>query len=466
MNYKYLKKYLYFLVVLWICIGARVMEAQSMEIHKPLVLAFKAKKNTLKAGEKIDFLTCYTLPKGRNIAAEKWSYKALLTKQERVIYEKPELIFESGLYEVNIQIKDSEGMWSEPASTYIHISDQSVQSELLYRLEKNMIGSKVNQFGSENYRAYKKIQASQCEEEKGKLLISNSPEKVKEKGILYEGTSSGKGRLMIHHLHDMDGDKDYRLVLLVTNLSDQSQRVHLNHYAVKGPCKDVLYVGEQLLLEYWGKTKREVIYDLPPHQTGIIYKQLQPWVKGDALSSYMDFYTQDKVKWQVLCVENGDNLASYQHYCEKDRHIRGTFETIKQIYSFDLNKEAVYFPIGEKTEFLLGVDEVLNKETCNKGNFGMEYEFHLKANEDTIMVLNPRGDVFRGAILWNDTPCAVPNRGCLRGEWEASLLGEIKAGEQAVIKYMLPNGSSAPVLFVSIPKKNLEKMSNLKEICK
>lgn len=456
MKYKWLKKWSYFLIIIYISTGIGVIKAQKLEEIKPLILVFKAQKDKVKGGEQIDFFACYTLPKGMKIVEERWSYKPLFLEDEHIVYEKPQVLFEPGRYEVTFQIKDSNGIWSEPALTYITVSRHCIQPELFYRAQENIKGAKVNQFGSENYRLYKKIKVSRYDRECGKLMISNSPEKVKEKGILYEGISRGAGRLLMHHLHDLDEEKDYRIMLVVTNLSNKKQRIHLNNYAVKGPCKDVLYVGEQLLLDYWDTQTREVIYDLPAHQTGIIYQQVQPWKKGDAISSYMDFYTDEQVKWQVLCVENGDNFQTYQHYCEKDQHIRGTFETTKKTYYLDLDNESAYFPIGEeKEEFLMGIDEVLGKETYNKGNFGMEYELHLKAQEDTFVVLNPRGDIFRGALMWNGTLCTIPNKGYLKGKGEASFIGEMQAEEEVVIKYILPNGSSAPVLFVFIPKNNL-----------
>lgn len=467
MKKKWLKNLLYIFIItfLIVCIGS--IKAQELDVSKPLILAFQSQKAKVEGGEKINFLALYALPNGTQMAEEKWSYRPLFLNEEYVVFEKPEVLFAPGQYEVALQIKDSHEVWSEPALTYITVSKNCSQSEVAYMAQKNIKGAKFNLFETENYRLYKKITGTRDGVVSGKLIISDSPEKVKEKGILYEGISNGTGRLLMHHLHDMKDGKDYRMMILVTNLSKEKQRIRINNYAIKGPSEDVLYVGEQLLLDYWDNQTREVVYDLPAGQTGIIYKQELPWKRGDALSSYIDFHTEDRVKWQVLCVENGDNFETYRHYCAKDQHIRGTFETMKKIYYIDLDTELAYFSIGEgMEEFLIGFDEVLGKEVYNKGNFGMEYELHLKAVKDTFVVFNPRGDVFRGALMWNGKVYAMPNKGCLKGKGEASFLGEIQEGEEAIVKYILPNGSSAPVLFVFVPKNNLEKMSILKEICK
>ena len=70
------------------------------------------------------------------------------------------------------------------------------------------------------------------------------------------------------------------------------------------------------------------------------------------------------------------------------------------------------------------------------------------------VILNPRADIFRGAIRWQDegTFLAPANGYFMNTSKKAVMLGVIKAGETRTLEYMLPNGSSAPILLGFVPK--------------
>ena len=88
----------------------------------------------------------------------------------------------------------------------------------------------------------------------------------------------------------------------------------------------------------------------------------------------------------------------------------------------------------------------------------MSYNITITAKEDTGIILNPRADMFRGAIEWQGVGVYnVPKVGNIYSNIAKAIsLGTIKAGETKTIEYMLPNGSSAPVLLGFIPKSYWE----------
>lgn len=464
------KKLVKIILLLGFILINKNLYSQEVDKQEPIIIALRGENPKVSCGEPITFFSAYALPKTTYKTEEKWSYKLLFVKEEKIVFEKPKALFVPGQYKISLQIKNSKGIWSKPKETIITVKDRCKQSEIAYTVESNIKGAVMNHFGQVNYRDYKEIDDYGKEHVPGKLIISNSPEKVKEIGILYEGTSEGVGRLLIHHLNALEEEKDYRVIILATNLGEEKQRVHINNLAIKGPCQDVLYVGEQLLLDYWDEREKEKFYNLPPGETGVIYKQDRAWQKGDALSAYIDFETSEKIKWTIACVKNGDNLSAFSRYCEKDEHIRGTFEGLKKIYTIDLSGgEVTYLALGEdRGEYLKGYDEITEEEVYDKGNFGVQYEFRVTTSEDTALILNPRGDVFKGAIHWDkEGVYAIPKKGYMKGVNEGSFLGVIEEGEEVVLRYMLPNGSSAPVLMVFLPKSHwAEKMSNLNEIWK
>jgi hypothetical protein len=68
-------------------------------------------------------------------------------------------------------------------------------------------------------------------------------------------------------------------------------------------------------------------------------------------------------------------------------------------------------------------------------------------------LLNPRGSVYRGALLWNGKLCLLSSGGQIQAPQESVVLGTIEAGETVTITYITPDGSDSPVLLVSIPEE-------------
>ena len=62
------------------------------------------------------------------------------------------------------------------------------------------------------YAHYKLIEKQSIEEQTGTLVMSNSPEEVKETGILYKGELEGIGRLLYHHVN-VSEEKKLRLII-------------------------------------------------------------------------------------------------------------------------------------------------------------------------------------------------------------------------------------------------------------
>ena len=128
MKKKWLKNLLYLFIITFLIVCIDSIKAQELEVSKPLILAFQSQKAKVKGGEKINFLALYALPNGTQMAEERWSYRPLFLNEEYVVFEKPEVLFAPGQYEIALQIKDSHEIWSEPALTYITVSKNCSQS--------------------------------------------------------------------------------------------------------------------------------------------------------------------------------------------------------------------------------------------------------------------------------------------------------------------------------------------------
>ncbi|MDY3367493.1 hypothetical protein, partial [Zhenhengia yiwuensis] len=99
-----------------------------------------------------------------------------------------------------------------------------------------------------------------------------------------------------------------------------------------------------------------------------------------------------------------------------------------------------------------GYDALTGQSTVNKGNYGVKYHIRTTAEVNTGLLLNPRGNIFKGAIGWANNRSYYAPSGHLNGAKSAANIGVVKAGETKELLYMLPNGSAAPVLICFIPE--------------
>ncbi len=248
------------------------------------------------------------------------------------------------------------------------------------------------------------------------------------------------------------------MMIILENPTDQPIECTISNMTMKGPSTDVLYVGQILLYDYLDSTAVETI-TIEPNTQHILYDR--NWAYGNLISGMFDFDFPEEIKMSIVAVNSEDtiDILDTLEYLEKDVHPRGTFDT--QTINLSVNmrgvNEPVKFVVGDGAdEWVTGFDAITQEEVQNKGNFGVEYNITVSAsNEDVAIFLNPRGNVYRGAIQWEDTGTMyTPSNGFFPDSKRGVFLGIIESGETRTFRYMLPNGSSAPVLFGLIEKSD------------
>ncbi len=426
----------------------------------PVITQINTSKSSYSKGEKIELSYEYENEKDEKIKSERWLYYKDGESINQAVINKPIAFFTEGTYNVSLQITDEKGKTSEAVTTQIHITNDTHMSEWKYHFTEGTIGSTIDNFGQINYRDYKSAKIEDIRLNDDILWVSDSPEIVYKDGILYEGTFNGDGRILLHHINgynELDA-ADKKLVLVAENITQEPISVRVGQMTIKGPNPDILYLGQHVLFDYWQSNSSNEVTLQPGEKMTIYTSETRNWLKDFAISGMMDIETSGEIKITTASMDRDKHIDDIIDlpYLDKGIHIRGTFEGTVKYYEVEIDtKEPTKIIIGETDdEWVKGIDAVTGEVSQNKGNFGVTYRFTLTAKEDTGIFLNPRADVFRGAIKWVDTGTYLaPKDGFFIGQnRKAILLGVIKKGETRTLEYMLPNGSSAPVLLGFVPK--------------
>ena len=427
----------------------------------PKITYLGTERNTYAQGEKIKYQYFYDNESWEGITNEKWTYRQAEEEISEAILGRPDALFKEGTYIITLQIDDEYGNRSEIYETTVHITKQVLEKELSYRFTQGNIGDIIDNYQEFNYRDYEDAEIIYQSTVAGRMLMSDSPEEVSREGILYRDMINGKGRILMHHINRFSnasvvgGDK--RLVIVAENTSTTPVTLTLSNKVIKGPVTDVLYVGQKLLYDYLVGSEDEVMV-LQPGERRYIYDSGTKWQQETCISGLMDVSTTGEVTFTMAAVSAGNtiNNMSSMEFLLQAVHPRGTFSEIAINYTLNLDgtkPTKLLIGTGEE-EWVKGYDALTNEPAQNKGNYGVSYYITMTAEEDMGIILNPRANVFRGAIEWMGIGVYnIPTTGAIfNNTAKAISLGTIKAGETKTFEYMLPNGSAAPVLIGFIPK--------------
>ncbi len=285
------------------------------------------------------------------------------------------------------------------------------------------------------------------------LAFSNHPEKVFERGLLYEaGLIRHKPvRLRYYHLTDEKVDPHY-VGFYLGNNTGKPARVHIVE-SYGGPSKDVMLAGHMNNLKFFDNKENNQgwIEEIPPHSIKLIRRNLlDPGVvisatadlhllKGGPLQIYM--YASDK---------SDQDLSVAMATSKTDRHARGAYPLtrIRAKGTFSLNgKEAVHTIADTPISNIFEGKDI-------RGNYGVmyEYEFTLKnpypEDRTASFYFQPRGGIATATFSFDDRPVSV---GFTRA-YEMIRLCRIKVpaggSRQVTVKTMPEDASNYPVRLI------------------
>lgn len=433
--------------------------SQKLTITKAVpfeITSFKSEQTSYGIGEKLQLTYTYNNPNDLEIKGQRWRYKNLSTNGSTVS-SKPKYFKKAGLYEVTLELQDEWGNWSNKVTCKVNVTSKVIDRNGYYLFEKGKQGDLIDGYIDKDYNSFSESEVVSIIDVPGTLIMSNSPESIYSSGILYKDTTTGVGRMLVHHQNRTQYTK--KLMILVSTPDTTPVTLTVSNKAIAGPNKHILQTGQEAVVQYLNGSASKT-YTINPGETICIYDSslIKGWSKEEVVSGTLDFNSQGKVTWQVVAMDVASSIENLSklNVLARDVHNRGTFNVIERQYILDLNniKEPTKLVLGrEKEDWLQGTDVLTGDTIWNKGNYGLPIKIVIKNNEDIGVIANARGGNILGALKWNKNKVFnIPNEDVLSSQTVAALVGTVKANHSNEIVYILPNGSSAPMLFGFIPK--------------
>ena len=435
----------------WISRKVKIVANQSLKIT-----SFHSEQATYGIGEKLQINYTYNNPNDIEIKSQRWRYRNISTNGS-TISGKPKYFKKAGVYELTLQLQDEWGNWSNKVTCKVTVSDKVIERDGYYLFEKGKQGDLIDGYVDTDYNSFIEENDIEVIDTPGTLIMSNSPESIYGSGILYKDTTTGIGRLLIHHQNRTTYSK--KLLVLVSTPNNQPVTLKISNEAIEGPNKHILKTGQNAVLDYLKGSKTKT-YTVNPGQILCLYDSsvIADWKIDEVVSGTLDFESSGEIMWQIVAMDEKSSLSNLDklRVLERDVHNRGTFKVIERKYILDIKDitQPTKLVLGRnQEEWLEGVDALTGDIMWNKGNYGLPIKISIKNNEDIGVIINARGGSYLGGVRWNmNKVFAVPNEEILSTQKVAALVGLIKANTTNEIVYMLPNGSSAPILFGFIPK--------------
>lgn len=435
----------------------------------PEISEITLSKHKFAQGEEIEIGYTYENEEWEPIVEELWSYRLLGERNAEQISTqgKPKALFYPGEFIIELRLKDAYGNISEKKEERITITDQIIQTEIDYKFKKGIIGSTIDNYEKFNYQNYQVVDDYTVVDTGAKLLMSNSPESVSQKGILYQDTVQGAGRILYHHKNIFsDQTENKRLVVVIENKNEKPITVVKRRQGVRGPSEDVLYIGAHTLMDFLNQDFYQEYYLLPGEKQYFQDTGNRQWYKGNTVSGMIELYSNEEVHITVAVIgeHNGIHDLAQLPILPKDGiHTRGSFENADRYYQLNISNDQPYklmlgLPANGMEEWLVGYDALTGERVVNKGNYGMLYALRLNVKEDTGVLFNVRSNIYKGAISYTGNRAyLMPENGFVTGVQQSFVAGIVNKQKMSELIYVLPNGSAAPVLFCFIPKSQWNK---------
>ena len=326
----------------------------------------------------------------------------------------------------------------------------------------------------------------------GTLLFSDSPEYVKETGILYRDTVTGDARVLYYHLNDTPQPKKVAVIL---ETEADLATVTVTRGAAAAPSTDYLHVGKETQIGYFDTREMNERVYVTKERPRLLTPAMNVAVLAPGQLTYgvYDFHTNLPVRVSVIMYgADVDPFAFLRtaHVLPRDEiALRGTFRgmnrviTSQKVYRPTMDG-AVYFPIGDNIHdvYRHGIDATDGSAVVNYGNYGILYQIQIPTTgrENTRYFLSPLGGVYAGAMRAEsgaqrrmlETPATRPYFGdqtlpeppnvaqareegllFLTQYTELSDLGTYSSASPVQFEYSPPGASNLPVNIILMPER-------------
>lgn len=326
----------------------------------------------------------------------------------------------------------------------------------------------------------------------GTLLFSDSPEYVKESGILYRDTVTGDARVLYYHLNDTAQPK--KLAVILETEADLAT-VSVTRGAAAAPSTDYLHVGKATQIGYFDTREMDERIYVTKERPRLLVPEMNTTVLAPGQLAYgvYDFHTNVPVRVSVIMYGADVDPFAFLRIARvlpRDKiALRGTFRGMNRVITSQKTYRptmdgAVYFPIGDNIHdvYRRGTDATDGSPVVNYGNYGILYQIHIPTagRENTRYFLSPLGGVYAGAMRVESgakrtllqTPATrayfgdqtLPEAEQVAEAREEGLLfltqyteladlGSYTSAQPVQFEYSPPGASNLPVNIILIPEK-------------
>ena len=307
----------------------------------------------------------------------------------------------------------------------------------------------------------------------GKLLFSDSPEMVKQDGILYQDKVEGQVRLFFYHVNASSDVK--KMAVLLENKGNKTAHVTVSRASLGGPGYNWMGVGKETQTQYFSENKRTA-YKLAIPAGGVmpLAAAIESLMMPNMLiNGIYDFSVDGPITVKVIMLPVNENSISFSKKLKvlpaDQMHLRGTFEganrEISPIDVYDPVKEgAIALTLADNRvdTYLQGIDATDGSEVVNYGNYGVVYQVSLPSKKGSRIAyyLIPRGGNYAGAIKINHpaaywSPLAIPRDRLYFGsnkQQDFAFLGTFESGDPLSLTFSPPGASNLPVKIIVVPQ--------------
>ncbi|GIP14674.1 hypothetical protein J40TS1_03160 [Paenibacillus montaniterrae] len=182
---------------------------------------------------------------------------------------REDAFFTAGEHEVTLVAIDQNGNRSEPYTKKITVTEQFMFSAFEYGVYSGKPGSYIEandqRFNDQLLtlpEASKKVRSVEAR----KLLVSDSPENIKEAGILYQDHIEGKARLYANHVNEMD--RGVTLAILATNDTEHPVTLKTTRQGASQPSQFAMIVGSEAAIDFLSDESSDVESDRASGNSG------------------------------------------------------------------------------------------------------------------------------------------------------------------------------------------------------
>ncbi|UHA72848.1 copper amine oxidase N-terminal domain-containing protein [Paenibacillus sp. 481] len=410
---------------------------------------FNTDKDTYKMGELIRYQN-YSSDPENDLKSEEWT-------------NKQPAFFTAGPKTIKLKVTDGFGASHEVEQT-ITITEETKYTANEFNIAHTEVGEVYPVTGSILAMELLKPESTSAPRV---LLRSNSPESVKEEGVLYADKVTGGARILMHHQNE--SDKNLKVYVTLKNVSDTPASVKVERAGWAGPSNAPQQTGKMALVRYFdshSQQANEQSVVLQPGESRVFLKEMsdRAMKKSEVYTLYADFYADTTVEYSIIALDEKKDiikeLPNIKILHSDGVHIRGTF--IDADRNFNVKEllgekhSRLLFADGEQDPNVTGNDMIDTIFNVNKGNKGVLYRVTLdRVAPNTLISFNSRSGTYAGALLVNGITVHTPNNGLLKSTDDASVVYRTGNNEERLEIWFVPaSGSNLPVnlIFTPVPK--------------